>query len=277
MWIIDKNKTQKGIIKFPKVNNLGTITGEYWAEKIASDLAYLLNLECARVDIGEYDFNRVSMSYFILNSDEELIEGIQFITRIYNSYDEEEFCNLKTGEFYSIPMIINSLKFINLEKDFLKIPIFDCLIGNSDRHPSNWGVVWNKVSKKMRISPLYDNGSSLCAYVNESQIDNILRDGRRFSALVSNKSKSIIRRSLTEIKKPNHFDVLSELHMNYYDDTIDFVKCIKENIKEEKVKELIEKYPDIIVSSKMKVLLVKFINERVNNIFKIYNLKEGEH
>lgn len=61
------------------------------------------------------------MSYMILKEDEELIEGIQYITTTYKSYDEDKFIDYETGLF----------------NEFLKIPIFDALIGNSDRHHSN--------------------------------------------------------------------------------------------------------------------------------------------
>ena len=54
--------------------------------------------------------------------------------------------------------------------------LFDCLIGNSDRHHSNWGVV--PYIKKgdtqyhicSKLSPLYDNCSSLCAYEDNNDI-----------------------------------------------------------------------------------------------------------
>jgi hypothetical protein len=44
---------------------------------------------------------------------------------------------------------------------------FDALIGNTDRHQDNWGIIItrqteapNKI-KKMRISPVFDNGTSM--------------------------------------------------------------------------------------------------------------------
>ena len=63
---------------------------------------------------------------------------------------------MKTKKPYSIKMILESIKETGLGKDFLVIPIFDALIGNSDRHHSNWGIVKNKINGNIRISPLYD-------------------------------------------------------------------------------------------------------------------------
>ena len=120
-WLINPITKEKGIFKFPKGINIGKPTGEYWAEKLASQLAEVLKIECAKVDIGIFQGKVGSMSYMILKEDEELIEGIQCITTTYKSYDEDKFIDYETGLF----------------NEFLKIPIFDALIGNSDRHHSN--------------------------------------------------------------------------------------------------------------------------------------------
>lgn len=77
------------------------------------------------------------MSYMILKDDEELIEGIQYITNIYKDYNQDKFIDYGTKEPYSIKMILESIKETELQGSFLSIPIFDALIGNSDRHHSN--------------------------------------------------------------------------------------------------------------------------------------------
>jgi hypothetical protein len=37
------------------------------------------------------------MSYMLLNEDEELIEGIQYITKISTEYDQDKFIDYKTN------------------------------------------------------------------------------------------------------------------------------------------------------------------------------------
>ena len=54
LWLINKKKKKKGLFKFPKVKSNGQITGEYWAEKLATEIGMLIDVECARVDIGTY-------------------------------------------------------------------------------------------------------------------------------------------------------------------------------------------------------------------------------
>ena len=67
-WLISPQTRQKGIFKFPKGSDIGKPTGEYWTEKIASQLAEILEIECARVDIGTFHGRIGSMSYMILVS-----------------------------------------------------------------------------------------------------------------------------------------------------------------------------------------------------------------
>ena len=130
-WLVNPITYEKGIFKYPKGIDIGKPTGEYWAEKIASELAAILKLECAKVDIGTFNGRIGSMSYMILSEDEELIEGIHYITNIYKTYDQDKFIDYNSNEPYSIKMIMNSLVKTNLESNFLIIPIFDALIGNS--------------------------------------------------------------------------------------------------------------------------------------------------
>ena len=54
VWLINPETNEKGLFKFPKVKDKGIITGEYWAEKLATEIGKLIDVECARVDIGTY-------------------------------------------------------------------------------------------------------------------------------------------------------------------------------------------------------------------------------
>lgn len=275
-WLINIKTKQKGIFKFPKELTTGELTGEYWAEKLAAQLANVLGIECAKVDIGTYNGRIGSMSYMLLKEDEELIEGIQYIANIYKEYDQEKFIDYGTGESYSINMILNSIKGTELEDRFLIIPIFDALIGNSDSHHSNWGIVKNNVSANIRISPLYDNGSSLCCLIADKDVENFLRDKMKFESLIYGKSKSMIRWQGN--KRIRHFQLVKHIKENYYDETIEFIEGIKENLTPSKLQEMIYAYSDNIISASIKELLYAFLIERRKRIIEIYfGEKEDEN
>ncbi|MFQ9703519.1 MAG: HipA domain-containing protein [Enterocloster clostridioformis] len=91
--------------------------------------------------------------------------------------------------------------------DFLKMLIFDYLIGNSDRHQNNWAILLEE--NQMTWSPLYDNSSSLCAYISERSGRKLFgRDKNRWKALVDTKSKSLLRCNVCDEKRPTHLNVL---------------------------------------------------------------------
>lgn len=180
-----------------------------------------------------YNGREGSMSYSIINTKEKiLIEGINFITMIYPEYDDEKCLDPITQRRYSIEMVQEvTKKFIPID-NFLKMLMFDYLIGNTDRHQSNWALILN--NGKMKWSPLYDNSSSLCAYIAEEQISDYLgKDKNRWKALVDTKSRSMIRCRMDDDKRPTHLNVLKYLKENYYDKTYEFAeKIVKEIYRE---------------------------------------------
>ena len=281
IWLINPETNEKGLFKFPKVKSDGTITGEYWAEKLATEIGKLIGVECARVDIGTYKGRIGSMSYNILeNKYDNLFEGIYFIQKHYPYYNkskvEDTYSNIK----YSIQMIEKSILedyYFDIRKIY-KMIIFDILIGNSDRHHSNWAIKHKKERENNRIHvtldlcPLYDNGSSLCAYEYNNDLDIFFKDKMKFEALVNTKSKSTIG---WENERPiRHFELLSKLKENSYSMTLPYIENIKNNITEKNIDKILREFDNTIISEDMKKLLKKFLLERRKRMLEIYNLKD---
>lgn len=219
------------------------------------------------------------MSYNIIDKmSTSLTEGVELIQARYPFYNSDKLREDKDGKIYSVQMIEDSFKIPGEMNGILKMIVFDCLIGNSDRHHSNWAEI-SKMDYMdggfwfyFNISPLYDNGSSLCAYINEEDIPNILKDKMRFQALLDTKSKSMIG---WENKRPiRHFELLEKLKENYYDVTVKYIETIKNNINEISINETLNKFSDNIISSNMKKLLRLYILERRKKLLEIYNLED---
>ncbi len=41
LWLVNPDTFERGVFKFPKVKSDGKITGEYWAEKLATEMKYM--------------------------------------------------------------------------------------------------------------------------------------------------------------------------------------------------------------------------------------------
>ena len=209
------------------------------------------------------------MSYLI-GSDIE--EGVNYITRRYPSFNNNNLYAEEEEMFYSLEMIINSVEDTLEVEWFIPMLLFDFLIGNSDRHQSNWAI--QKGDKDAyRLCPLYDNGSSLCSYIQEEDIEKFLgKDKLRFEALVKSKSKSCIRIDWKNKKQPRHEEVLRFILANYPTARHKAERYVRK-LDRETVNNIMEEYPIDILSARKRTLIERFINAKRDFMMKI--LKEA--
>ena len=279
IWLINSETKEKGIFKFPKVKIDGTITGEYWAEKLSTEIGKLIDVKCARVDIGTYKGRIGSMSYNILeNKYDNLFEGIYFIQKHYPYYNKSKLEDTYSNMKYSIQMIEKSILedyYFDIRKIY-KMIIFDILIGNSDRHHSNWAIKHKKAIENnmihvtLDLCPLYDNGSSLCAYEDNNNLDIFFKDKMKFEALVNTKSKSTI--GWENERTIRHFELLSKLKENSYLITLPYIENIKNNINEQSIDKLLKEFDNNIINNDIKRLLKMFLLERRKRMLEIYDI-----
>lgn len=219
------------------------------------------------------------MSYNIVKDNDIIFrEGLDYIQAQYPFYNKENLVDEYNNKKYSLQMIESSVSGLLEISEILKIIIFDCLIGNSDRHHSNWGVIpcVKKVDEGdcvcLKLCPLYDNGSSLCAYEDNNNIEVFFKDKMKLEALVNTKSKSAI--GWKNERPIRHFELLKKIKDNAYDGTIQYVEKIKTNINEEKIDKILSEFNNNIISIDMKKLLKMFLLERRKRMLEIYNLKD---
>lgn len=270
IWLINPNTKKVGLFKFTKTIE----TKEHVSEKLAKDIADIIQLECANIDLGTYN-NRIGcMSYLINDNDVTLIEGIYLINREYPYFNPDKLYDQSSNEYYSLDMIINVLPEDVLKLNFLKIVIFDFIIGNTDRHQSNWAVLQN--NDMITISPVYDNGSSLCAYINENNISSYLgKDIKRFNSLVDSKSRSRIRVNKYSKKEPTHLEVAKYIKSKYMLPGLsEWIKNAIDSLNQDIIYDLINRYDDNLLSKERKELLYKYITAKVSLLHDTFFGKE---
>jgi len=259
IWLINSVTGQIGLFKFKK----DLETKDHVSEKLASDLAALLEIPCAQVEIGTFKQREGSMSYLINKDSEELIEGISLINQYYPNYSAEKMYDSSLDEQYSIHMLVKSIRKYGLLKDLLKMLVFDYLIGNSDRHQNNWAII-KQGDGIYKFSPLYDNSSSLCCYVTEDKVQQYLgNDLNRLYSLVRTKSRSIVRIDAKRKIRPTHEELLIYINQHYHHEVKEFIDLVKLKINDVSLNEILMKYPEPVLSQSRKNLIKRFIIEKV--------------
>jgi len=182
------------------------ICSEACSEKLAYEIAKVLGYECAKIDLAIDSDNKIGvLNYYFSN---RLIAPHTDIVAFLNKNKSER------KKYYTVSNIKVVLDEIdsNLFKDFIKIMIFDALIGEQDRHEENWGIIERQ--GKYYISPLYDNGDSLLReFKNIQNAEKYYYGIKDFDAYI-NRSKTIIYKEDNE-NQYKHFELIKYLYDNY--------------------------------------------------------------
>lgn len=113
---------------------------EFWSEIVASQLGYMIDLPVLRYDIAAYKDILGCISKNMAKGDEEITEGVRIIANIMPSFPVDP--DYKQKHF--LDLVQKSLARIGISK-FRRIAIemllFDCIIGNTDRHSENWALI----------------------------------------------------------------------------------------------------------------------------------------
>jgi len=271
IWLKNPNSDQIGLFKYTKDQK----TKDHISEKLASDLTALLEILCAYVELGFYRGREGSMSFLINQTGEDLIEGIWLINEYYPSYSAEKMYDDAVDEYYSLEMITNSIRKYGLLPDLLRMLVFDYLIGNTDRHQNNWAII-SKGEREYTFSPLYDNSSSLCCYVQDQHLGSLLgNDAKRWNALVITKSLSIVRIDKKNRKRPRHEEVLAYIWEHYSDQVHGFIEQIQQKITAGNIDELLAGYSETQLSMERKEVIKRFLLAKVRLINQIIDRKEA--
>ena len=275
VWLISPSG-EYGLFKYPKTKpGSDETTTEHISEHLAHQLGEILGVETAQVDLGIRDGRVGSMSYAVNQENERLIEGVNFITRNHPAFDANTLYDPDTKKYYNIEHFIE-MGVLFPEQDWIEMMLFDYVIGNSDRHQSNWAIIANFIlddnkikGVRIRTSPLYDNGSSLCSYVYSDIIDRFFSaDSVRFNALVGSKSRSLIRIDGTRKALPTQEEVIKYL-LDTYSVTAQIANRFIMFLTCEAIDGLMDRYPPEILHEKKNMLIRRYLKRKMERLEKL--------
>jgi hypothetical protein len=156
-------------------------------EYLLNRLGEVLGVNMAKSKLYIVDNQIRFFSRFFLSENEQLVHGSQ----IYATYlRDEEFVKKVERErlertFFTFQFAEQAIRFYSpanedvILQDFVKMLIFDALIGNNDRHFYNWGVIVDLENKRMpRFSPIFDTARGVFWNDTEEKLMRVMTDAK---------------------------------------------------------------------------------------------------
>ena len=163
-WYDVPGDQQRWLFKYPRAG-----TGEHWAEKIAAEVAACLGILHAAVDLAVFRGYRgsVSTSFTHRKRRRELSHGNELLAWT-RPYDPDKRFGQKDHTlgniFAALEAVFTTPAGTTMAKRQLAgYIVLDALIGNTDRHHENWGILlrWAKSGFQGFLAPTFDHASCL--------------------------------------------------------------------------------------------------------------------
>ena len=174
-------------------------TGEDWSEKVASEIAALLELPTHHTELANWQGRPGSaVRSFLAAKSTVLVHGNELLGGLIANYDKDKQRGQSDHTFDNIVNVIEKLFPVDKarrEAAFAMVGylVFDALVGNTDRHHQNWGVILEmglegrEPSFSFKLAPTFDHASSLGRELTddsrkrrlqENGIERYIRNGR---------------------------------------------------------------------------------------------------
>ena len=186
------NIRKRWLFKYPIQRD----SGEHWAEKIGAEVARALGVSCARVELAAFENTpnelaarvgyRGSVSESFTEENDNLIHGNELLPLVALDYD------MRATRFHQPHHTLNNIwsvfdavfsktsENMAVKRQFSEYLTLDALIGNTDRHHENWGLMIRYDGSDVRISiaPSYDHASSLGHGLHDIRRNSLLSEGQ---------------------------------------------------------------------------------------------------
>ena len=253
---IDTKSLRRAYFKYEKYN-----CSEACSEKMSYEIAKVLDYPCAHIELAEDENGILGVLNYDFIKENTIHRDAVFYLDKENSNREE---------FYTISNINKCLDELdkNLFSDFLKIMVFDALVGETDRHEENFGILeYNDGIYK--LSSLYDNGCNLLRYFKDFKYAKKYYNNKNEFYKYVKRPKSLIYKEDSK-SKYNLIELVMELYKRFPKEIEKEIKNL-DKLTDNKIEEIVNKIPDTLLTNKHKEYIIIFVKERkkmLQNILK---------
>lgn len=248
-YVLDIKNHQKAWFKY---QGTGYNVSEACSEKMSYEIAKVLGYDCAKIELAKDENMQIGVLNYLFTDTGEFIhmDAISYLNK-----QEKERPNFYT--INNIKMVLDNID-KNLFRGFIKLMIFDALIGETDRHEENWGI---KVTKYgYEFSPFYDNGCNLLReFKNEAYAHKYYDNYDKFDLYIR-KSKTYIYKEDNK-HRFGHFELISYLNDNYHDILIKEISNLNK-LTDDLIENIVNKIPDELLTVKHKEYIIYYLKKR---------------
>lgn len=178
--VASKVEESMWLFKFPQPG-----TGQHWAEKIAAQVASTLRIPHARVELADYEGNRGSVTESFARGGRSLYHGNQVLERVVQGYEAGKRFRQSNHTLNNIWQAVDKT-FVAEEaarsarRRMAEYMVLDAVIGNTDRHHENWGILRKRAGDRWRglVAPSFDHASSLGRELSDERREKLLTENR---------------------------------------------------------------------------------------------------
>ena len=267
-WYRKPDDETNWLFKHPRPN-----TGEHWAEKIAAEVASVMGITHAKVELAQFQEERGSVTESFALGDGTLYHGNQMLEVTIEGYKLQRKFYQSSHTLANIWKVMDSVfvKPEDAQEEKLTIAdylVLDALIGNTDRHHENWGVLrwWVDDSWRGFVAPSYDHASSLGRELLDERRNMLLTENRVGD--YAEKGRGAIYWSEDERHGPSPVELVQRA-ADIYPELFHPVSLKLARIDEEVFRQIVDRIPsDWMTSSarRFAVALMRYNYEKLQEI-----------
>ena len=140
----------------------------HWSEKIAAEVGGCLGIRHACVELAQFEGERGSATRSFLDKKWSLFHGNQILAGHVLGYDPVKKFHQSSHTLANIflameRVFVEENEQTRAKKEMAGYLVLDALLGNTDRHHENWGVLCTRTENGWRgtLAPSFDHASSL--------------------------------------------------------------------------------------------------------------------
>ena len=165
------------LFKYPREN-----TGEHWAEVIAGQVARLLKIPHVPVGLATFQETHGTASESFIKPGQQLFHGNQILVLHLENYGLASGFGQSKHTLKNIWLALERVfeEPLPQKRTFTEFLVLDAVIGNTDRHHENWGVIKQREGNHWvgHLAPSFDHASSLGRELRDNRREGLLANNR---------------------------------------------------------------------------------------------------